>query len=288
MRVSSIPPNSPTCWETLTASCANAQEAIIVAPYIKEQPLNFVLESIAPNARITCVSRWTPQDIQAGTTDLACRSLTLERGGNFLLHNRLHAKYYRFDSNTLIGSANLTASGMNIHNAGNLEILCPPPEGFDWELFEHLLFLNSREVTDAEFDAWSSIVPTNSTRPQLPVPHTEDTVISWRPVTRNPEYLWLAYRQEQQEIPIPEQRAIATEEVATLAIPSELDRPQFNAWINISLKSSPFIDSVLAIQDQTDEEAYNNIASEWNISKAEAERSRTTAVIWINAFNLNG
>ena len=288
MRVSSIPQNNPTCWETLIASCANDQEAIIVAPYIKEQPLKLFLESVAPNARITCVSRWTPQDIQAGTTDLACRSLIMEHGGTFLLHNRLHAKYYRFDSNILIGSANLTASGMNIHYAGNLEILCSPPEGFAWELFENLLFLNSREVTDAEFDAWSRIVPTNLTRPQQPVPHKEDTIISWRTVTRNPEYLWLAYQHDQQEIPIPEQRVIATEEVATLAIPSGLDRDQFNTWINISLKSAPFIDSVLATQGQTNEDAYNNIALEWNISKAEAERSLTTAIIWINAFNLNG
>ena len=271
----------------MTASCSNAQEVVIVAPYIKEQPLTLVLNSIAPDASITCVSRWTPQDIQAGTTDLACRPLVLARNGTFLLHNRLHAKYYRFDSNVLVGSANLTNAGMSIYGDGNLEILCPPPASFDAEQFERLLFLKAHEVSDADFDAWSQIILTIQSGTPLEPQDTTESFDGWKPLTRNPNYLWLAYQQRGVEIPTPEQQEISIREVGILAIPSGLTELQFNAWVRLSLQASPFIESVLATANQTDEDAYNTISQEWNISKSDAERSRTTAIIWINTFGLN-
>ena len=285
--MSSTLPNNPTCWETLTASCANAQEAVIVAPYIKEQPLTLVLNSIAPDASITCVSRWTPHDIQAGTTDLACRSLVLGRNGTFLLHNRLHAKYYRFDSNVLVGSANLTNAGMSIYGNGNVEILCPPPADFDAERFERLLLLKAHRVSDAEFDAWNQIILTIQSGTPLERQDTAESFDGWKPITRNPDYLWLAYQQRGVEIPTAEQREIAIREVGILAIPSGLTKEQFNDWVRLSLQASPFIESVLATASQTDEDAYNTISQEWNITKSEAERSRTTALIWINTFGLS-
>ena len=142
-----------------------------------------MLNSIAPGASITCVSRWTPQDIQAGTTDLACRPLVLARNGTFLLHNRLHAKYYRFESNVLVGSANLTNAGMSIYSNGNLEILCPPPASFDPEQFERLLFLKAHEISDADFDAWSQIIPTIQSGTPLEPQGTTESFDVWKPLT---------------------------------------------------------------------------------------------------------
>ena len=52
--------------------------------------------------------------------------MVVERGGSFKLHARLHAKYYRFDDRVLVGSANMTASGLGYRHRGNLEILCEP------------------------------------------------------------------------------------------------------------------------------------------------------------------
>ena len=117
----SIPP-----WSILLDRCGNAAEAIIVAPFIKVDALTLVLRQLHGEASLTCITRWTPLDIQAGASDLACRKLVSDRGGSFRLHNRLHAKYYRFDNRVLIGSANLTASGLSYAHVGNLEVLCEP------------------------------------------------------------------------------------------------------------------------------------------------------------------
>ena len=96
-------------WDALRERCTGATEAVIVAPYIKVGPLTTVLDQLRMGASVECFTRWTPLDIQMGVSDLECRTVVVDRGGAFRLHNRLHAKYYRFDNQVLIGSANMTA-----------------------------------------------------------------------------------------------------------------------------------------------------------------------------------
>ena len=151
---------SPSPWNTLMACCTGSDDAFIVAPYIKSNTLSRVLGALAPDARLTCVSRWTPRDIKYGATDLACRTLVCNKNGVFLLHNRLHAKYYRFGAQILLGSANLTGAGMNVGGSGNLEILCTAPAEFDAVKFEQAVLEEAYTVSDTVFAQWSEIQPT--------------------------------------------------------------------------------------------------------------------------------
>ena len=82
----------------------------------------WLLRKLAFQPQWECFTRWTPLDIQVGASDIACRTLIKNRGGSFRLHNQLHAKYYRVDDYVLIGSANLTQSGLGFSNSPNLEI----------------------------------------------------------------------------------------------------------------------------------------------------------------------
>lgn len=277
-----------TPWAKLLSHCKDAKTAVIVAPYMKATALAEVLAAIADRATVTCVSRWTPRDIQLGTTDLACRELVLNHDGTFLLHDRLHAKYYRFDHQILIGSSNLTGAGMNVHpSSSNLEILCTAPPKFDAAGFETRLFAESYPVSDHDFTLWSMLTPDYPSGQTAPLYRELDNLENWRPTTRRPEYLWLAYQKRINAIPLAEQQAIASQELITLGVPPELNELEFNNWINLSLMTSPFVKSVIAIPDESAEAAWDRLSQQWNLSKAEAEHYRTTTQNWVEYFRIN-
>ena len=272
-----------TPWATLLASCRNASNAIIVAPYIKTGALARLLDCIATDASLTCVSNWTPQDIASGATDARCRTLIRARHGIFLLHSRLHAKYYRFDDRVLIGSANLTGAGMNITGHGNLEILCPAPPQFDSNRFESEILRKAYPVSDEDFAIWSQIAPTHSNFDEVAINFPHD-LNAWKPTTRRPEYLWLAYRQRAEEIPSMQQRQLAETETSLLGIPPSLSEPEFANWIKLNLLTSPFVQDVMATTGRSIETTWEIISKEWGISKQEAAQSIATAEYWIAHF----
>ena len=138
--------------DMLSSDCSGAQNITLAAPYLKADALLRVLKVVDSKASINCITRWIPHDLAIGASDIDCRTIITERGGSFRLHASLHAKYYRADNIVLIGSANLTSSGMGWSSSPNLEILCRPGDEFDAEGFQAYLCEESREISDVEFE----------------------------------------------------------------------------------------------------------------------------------------
>ena len=130
-------------WELIASSGDNATTVVIAAPYIKEDSLRRLLDISSTVLSLTCVTRWGPADLRAGVSDASVREVVIDRGGTFLLHPTLHAKYYRFNNTVLIGSANLTGPGLGLATKANLEILSPPSSDFDSMEFERVLLSQS-------------------------------------------------------------------------------------------------------------------------------------------------
>ena len=82
-------------WKLLEMHCGDKDQMVIAAPYMKEEALSRLLDLVPDTSSIICVTRWSPNDIVAGVSDIACRRVVTERGGMFRLHSSLHAKYYR-------------------------------------------------------------------------------------------------------------------------------------------------------------------------------------------------
>ena len=141
-------------WDTLRGAAEHATEAIIIAPYLKDDAMRRLLALLPDNASIVCVTRWTLRDVRAGASDVACASLVTAVGGEFRLHPRLHAKYYRFDATVLIGSANLTSAGIGIGDQSNVEILCDAPSTFDAAAFEDRVLQESLAIDAGDVEAW--------------------------------------------------------------------------------------------------------------------------------------
>ena len=273
-----------TPWEALLAMCQGATRATIAAPYIKSRALRELIHRLTPGATIECFTRWNPEDILRGSSDTSCRTVVKEQRGEFYLHKKLHAKYYRFDDRILIGSANITDSGLSFPRPGNLEILCEPGKSFDADEFERTLRAEAHIVSDEEFEIWlfcpaaPQVTPIDSTSPD------EDPLYTWRPSTRFPEHLWLSYTNRETEIPSQEQRLLARTDLQALKLPIGLDQSQFENWIRASLLAAPIVDVVKAVTNQPHEEAWRLISAHCGIPTREAERTLSTTQYWIAQF----
>ena len=274
----------PSPWRALAQVCTGAAEVVIVAPYIKLETLNLVLDLTDAGASIACVTRWTPKDIQTSVSDIACRTLVIERGGSFRLHTRLHAKYYRFGDYVLVGSANLTRAGLGYSGVGNLEILCEPGPKFDSKAFERQLLEESREVSNTEFACWNAIdvVDSPHTMPAEGLLGAEGD--SWKPLTRAPEHLWMTYNGQAGEIASDDERRLALVDLEALLVPEGLSREMFNNWVAVHLLASPFVESVIELGEQEDPVAWPLLAELWDMSQSEAARCLETAHNWLSAF----
>ena len=81
--------------------------------------------SVVPeDVHISCVTRWRPNEIKMGVSDLQIWDLFKNRPNSDLyLINNLHAKLYKSDEECLIGSSNLTLKALGWTKNHNLEIL---------------------------------------------------------------------------------------------------------------------------------------------------------------------
>ena len=195
---------------------------IIAAPYIKADALAKVLADVRPAASLVCITRWHPNDLAVGASDVECRAIVTKRGGSFRLHPSLHAKYYQIDDVVLIGSANLTSSAMGWAPHSNLEILCRAGDDFDARSFQQELLKGSREISDDEFARWEAIVKINT---RSSTTSGEQPMLgSWRPKTRDLKHLERAYRDRGDEIASPDEQEAARRDIRALSIPPTLDR----------------------------------------------------------------
>ena len=210
-------------WDLVISDADGTTSAVLAAPYIKEASLRRLLDAAPRIVSLTCVTRWSPSDLAAGASDAAVRGLVVSRGGSFLLHPTLHAKYYRLDDVVLIGSANITDAGLGLAPNSNLEILSRPSDEFDSVAFERALLDQSRVVSDAEYAVWKSIPLV--ARPGVALP--ESLILTWRPVTRDPKDLWLVYAGGTTPALSESVRQQAVQDLSAVIAPPGLDRDAF-------------------------------------------------------------
>ena len=268
-------------WSALKGVARGADRVLIVAPYIKVDTLRRLVLLISEDAQLTCVTRWQRVDVTAGVSDVACRTLVTERGGRFLLNQRLHAKYYRLGDTALVGSANLTSAGMGYGSFYNVEVLCEPGPGFDPGAFERELLEGAREVTDVEFERWNAleriqVVATAVAQSEEPN--------EWRPMTREPAHVWLAYCGEAAGVVSRDERLRAARDLTALNLPPDLGRSSFDAIVGAELLSSAAIADVMRTDGLPDEVAWTQLADRWTTTRSEAQRFRETAWNWIATF----
>ena len=107
-------------WIKSALSSLNG-EASVCSAYIKIP----ILKEIALNTKssdIRFLARWDLNDLVGGASDIECYKFAKERGWDFYINLRLHAKiFYLPPSGILSGSANATSSGLGLSSHSNQE-----------------------------------------------------------------------------------------------------------------------------------------------------------------------
>ena len=276
-------PESP--GDILSRLCQDAANLVLVAPYIKVDALARILAAIEPSASLTCITRWKAQDILIGASDVQCRTTIKEYGGTFRLHSSLHAKYYRIDDVVLVGSANLTNTALGWSTNPNLEILCTPGPDFDVGAFEQYLFKNSREVSDADFAYWQAIACVDLKGGSAAF--TENMrVQTWRPATRDPKNLIMAYQGEINQIASLDEQGAAQRDIDILKLPPALTGTQIRDWALGYLLAAPFTDSVIQHRNIDPVIATQILSKTYGLDVTEARRSMEAVQNWLTFLAL--
>lgn len=235
----------------LEALCADAkQELVLVAPFIKVNTLRRLLSRVPQHIDVKCVTRWRPDEIAVGVSDLDVWTLLKERQNTSLwLRSDLHAKYYRADAICLVGSANLTDTALGWSPHPNLELLLSVSQN-QAEIvgFEPTLLLGCVLVDDELFAFVKHIVeqmPSKLTlSPPLTLQHYEATDSippeQWLPSLRHPENLYTAYCGRWDRLTSTSTTATIAD-LAALEIPLGLSKTEFEAYVGVLLLQKPLI-----------------------------------------------
>ena len=245
----------------LSNLCAEAnQEVLLVAPFIKASVLERLLDEISPDVSLKCITRWFPEEILAGVSDLEVWNLVQNRANSSLcLRPNLHAKYYRADNRCLVGSANLTNKALGWSDFPNLELLMPlsanepTVKAFETELLKACI-----PVTEDLFEQVSvavqllaeqapNLIASDLSRREIVennlTTHDLVSINAWLPTLRNPEDLYLAYSGQLKKLSTASKIAAATD-LRSLAIISNLSLKVFKAYIGTLLLQKPVIQKV--------------------------------------------
>lgn len=236
--------------------CAEAQkDVVLTAPFIKAPVLNKLLSQLPDNVNLKCITRWRPEEILAGVSDLEVWSIIKTRPkSSLLLRPDLHAKFYRADTNCLVGSANLTASALGWSNKPNLELLVALPVTTELRLFEIELLAGCIQVDESLFNQMSATVEAMRNHQVTPYvleleKHAEDSSIQsvsskiWIPRLRNPEDLYLAYSGQLKRLTTTSEEAALYDLQALQLIPN-LPKGAFDAYVGAILLQMPIIRQV--------------------------------------------
>ena len=112
----------------------------------------------------------------------------------------------------------------------------------------------------------------------------EDSISQWQPATRDPEHVWLLYRELRQHIASDDELRLAQVDLEHLRVPQGLDREQFDAWVRTHLHASVFAAAVVDREDVEDNLIWQEIADTWGISIGESARRLETVRNWYATF----
>ena len=223
----------------------------IVAPFIKVDALERLINDLPADVELVVVTRWRVADLVAGVSDLGVYDVVSRCGGTLYTRTDLHAKLFVADDQCLVGSANVTLAGLGWAEDSNLELLtivrCDDPQviAFKEELFGGVIpvFEWQRAMLD-ELVSRIAVGPT----------HTGDSVdgvdldmrwTDWVPRAMNPEDLFSVYSDTDSDVGRMTQDLLA-KEIKRLGVVPGLDADGFRTWVQGAMIQSRLVMAVVA------------------------------------------
>lgn len=260
---------------------------VVVAPFIKAPQLDGLLASVPEGVRVQVTTRWRPEEIANGVSDLEALEVCRRHGAELRLVDRLHAKLFVVDDrDAMLGSANVTARGLGVSTGHNLEVLFAcRPSSRSIAMVMAAMALESRVATDRERDlvsiAAAGLVPTRVEDAPI-IQHD----VPWLPEFRSPDRLHGVYRRlsngEMEEADGPAMR-----DLVALRMPFDLDRVSFFESVGARLGDMP---AVRRLEDLLSYSRRFGEVSAWiadvrpTADHAHRQRMAQTLIRWLTYF----
>ncbi|WP_422384234.1 phospholipase D family protein [Roseibium album] len=229
----------------LVATAQN--EVLLCAPFIKAQALQVVLSAIQSSVHVRVVTRWRPEEVAAGVSDLEVFEIIGDRAHAKLeLLDDLHAKIILADERCLIGSANITAAALGWSKKPNVEFLTEL--GIRNNDVQSLLErLNSAQP--ATFRLKSEIaelakalaIPKVLDEGKISEEELEAAANPWLPKCAAPEHLFEVYTNENANIVVAGTRENALEDLRDISPPPNLSEEDFRTFVATSIAEFPAV-----------------------------------------------
>lgn len=217
---------------------------MVIAPFVKVDALRSLLEGIPENVHLRCVTRWLPREIAEGVSDPEILDV-LEERGNFSLSlvDRLHAKLYISGNRCLVGSPNVTLTGMGEGaNESNIEILVDANAN-DPSIVETL-----HEISQAERPG-TRVAARAARRLADSLAYVRTSIgevgIHWFPASRRPEYAFHFYGRPPGDYVSAADKVLLAD-LGRADVQPGLNEEEFNSAIRSLLSAIPIADTILS------------------------------------------
>mgnify|MGYP001385457657 CR=1 FL=1 len=229
------------------------QQLLLVAPFIKLGAFKRLISELSDNVSLMCVTRWRPDEIVAGVSDIEIWQIIKSRPNSSLwLRSNLHAKVYRADTSCLVGSANLTDTALGWSRQPNFEFLLEVASDHpDVKSFEDNLMVGCVQVDESIYihmktvvEAFEDTMPMAVTTPQtvefpVELPKHE----TWLPKLRHPENLFVGYSGKWDQLSSTSATAVYSD-LAALEVPLGLSKLDFERYVGAMLLQKPIVRQV--------------------------------------------
>jgi hypothetical protein len=232
-------------------------EVFFVAPFMKSDVVSMILEAVPPSVQnIVFVTRWDISEIIAGVSDLDVYDLLKHRNGTLLLHPCLHAKYYRVDTKSLIGSANLTRKALGYCATPNVELLIEQDCSFqDLKDLEKQLREQGIRVTDnlrqqiaAQVDkVKESIGPAPENVEGYELEFSGDDNTGWLPTCPKPEKLYQIFQNDRIDQMLESTFKAGMFDIKICKVLPGLSEDEFYQYLKTQLESHPTVQKIIDI-----------------------------------------
>lgn len=262
------------------------RELVLCAPFVKAGVLQKILGEVDRSTVVTLFTRWRPEEVAAGVSDTDVLPLVREHGGDVWLHDRLHAKFYRSESQALMGSANLTGAALGWSPTANLELLLNVDTN-SFATLEERLRQESTEATEDLAREMDDIAEHLAflvhERPQIITEAQPGWV--WVPLLRQPQDLYVAYSHGFERLAV-NSAAAARQDLAALECPAGLGRGQFYRVVSARLRQQPivhYVDDYLVAPRRFGEVA-EFLGAKLSLEREEAQLVWQTLMRWLLEF----
>jgi hypothetical protein len=227
-----------------------------IAPFMKVTALEHLLK--LPNAdEIFVITRWLPEEIIRGVSDIDIYPLLKKRGIPLYIHNAIHLKIFLFDSDrAFCSSANVTSMGLGLKDQGNFEAGALVTLQFDDYLELKRLRDDSLLVTDDIYEAYRNqldgIQLPTSTIPKVHLPSIADKrfLLSMLPATESPDILWQYYSTLGTTQLNKDAQHRVVHDLCNYKIPTGLTQNELGQRLREGFRNNPFILEIVGLIKQ--------------------------------------